>query len=119
MKPASVTAPTFIGALNGNAATATKLQTARTIWGQSFKGDANVSGAMTGVTTLAMTGALSGATTIQATISVASPKVIFNAAGWSMEQVGSELQMKHNNIIKMRFTSTGSIIATEEITAFA
>ncbi len=116
---ASVTAPTFIGALNGNAATATKLQTARTIWGQSFKGDANVSGAMTGVTTLAMTGALSGATTIQATISVASPKVIFNAAGWSMEQVGSELQMKHNNVLKMRFTSTGSIIATEEITAFA
>ena len=116
---ASVTAPTFIGALNGNAATATKLQTARTIWGQSFKGDANVSGAMTGVTTLAMTGALSGATTITASISVTTPKVIFAAAGWSMEQVGSELQMKYNNVLKMRFTSTGSIIATEEITAFA
>lgn len=90
----------------GNASTATKLQTARTIWGQSFDGTENV------------TGALSGATTITASISVAAPKVIFNAAGWSMEQVGDELQMKHNNVLKMRFTSTGSIIATEEITAF-
>jgi hypothetical protein len=62
------------------------------------------------------TGRFSG--TVTASISVASPKVIFAAAGWSMEQVGSELQMKHNNILKMRFTSTGSIIATEEITAF-
>ena len=31
---------------------ATKLQTARTIWGQSFDGSANVSGAMSGVTTI-------------------------------------------------------------------
>lgn len=114
----TVTAPTFIGALNGNATSATALQTARTIWGQSFNGEANVSGAMTGVTSLAMTGALSGATTIAASTSVTSPKVIFNAAGWSMEQVGSELQMKHNNVLKMRFTSAGSIVATEEITAF-
>jgi hypothetical protein len=113
-----VTAPTFSGALSGNATSATTLQTSRTIWGQSFNGGADVSGAMTGVTTLAMTGALSGATTIAASISVTTPKVIFAAAGWSMEQVGSELQMKHNNVLKMRFTSTGSIIATEEITAF-
>ncbi len=102
----TVTAPTFIGALSGNAASATKLQTARTIWGQSFDGTGNV------------TGALSGATTIAASTSVTSPKVIFNSAGWSMEQVGSELQMMHNNVLKMRFTSTGSIVATEEITAF-
>mgnify|MGYP000848133622 CR=1 FL=1 len=56
---------------------------------------------------------------ILATGATTTTKVIFNAAGWSMEQVGSELQMKHNNVLKMRFTSTGSIIATEEITAFA
>lgn len=31
---------------SGNAATATKLQTARTIWGQSFNGSGNVSGAI-------------------------------------------------------------------------
>lgn len=34
----------FVGALTGNADTATKLQTPRTIWGQSFDGTRNVSG---------------------------------------------------------------------------
>jgi hypothetical protein len=47
----NVTAPTFIGALSGNASTATKLQNARTIWGQSFNGTGNISGAITGATT--------------------------------------------------------------------
>ncbi|MDE6534163.1 MAG: hypothetical protein K2M27_11610 [Muribaculaceae bacterium] len=40
---------TIKAALTGNATTATTLQTARTIWGQSFNGGANVSGNMTGV----------------------------------------------------------------------
>lgn len=43
----SITAPTFYGALSGNASTATKLQTARTITigskGKAFDGSANVS----------------------------------------------------------------------------
>ncbi len=73
---------------------------------------------LTGIGALTMGGALTGATTISASTSVTTPKVIFAAAGWSMEQVGNELQMKHNNVLKMRFTSTGSIVATEEITAF-
>jgi hypothetical protein len=38
----NVTAPTFIGALSGNASSATKLQTARTINGTSFDGSANI-----------------------------------------------------------------------------
>ncbi|MGI6125071.1 MAG: hypothetical protein ACOYIG_13000, partial [Acetivibrionales bacterium] len=38
----TVTAPTFIGALTGNASTATKLQTARTIAGVLFDGSANI-----------------------------------------------------------------------------
>lgn len=40
----NVTAPTFTGNLTGNASSATKLQTPRTIWGQSFDGTGNVSG---------------------------------------------------------------------------
>ena len=40
---------TTSGTCTGNAATATKLQTSRTIWGQSFDGSANVSGDMTSV----------------------------------------------------------------------
>ena len=40
---------TITATLSGNASTATKLQTARTLWGRSFDGSANVSGDMTGV----------------------------------------------------------------------
>lgn len=40
---------TITATLVGNASTATKLQTARTLWGRSFDGSANVSGSMTGV----------------------------------------------------------------------
>lgn len=39
----------YSGSLIGNASSATKLQTARTIWGQNFNGTANVSGNMTNV----------------------------------------------------------------------
>lgn len=48
----------YYGALMGNADTATKLATARTIWGQSFNGTANVSGNMTGVGNITGTGAM-------------------------------------------------------------
>ena len=54
----SVTATTFIGALTGNASTATTLATSRTIWGQSFNGSANVTGALTSVTDITMSGTL-------------------------------------------------------------
>jgi hypothetical protein len=42
----------FVPTTKGNIATATKLQTSRTIWGQSFDGSGNVSGNMTGVGTI-------------------------------------------------------------------
>ena len=42
--------------LASNVASATKLQTARTIWGQSFDGRANVSGNMTGVGSISASG---------------------------------------------------------------
>lgn len=38
--------------LNSNVASATKLQTSRTIWGQSFNGTANISGALTNTGTI-------------------------------------------------------------------
>lgn len=46
----------YSGTFAGNASTATKLATARTIWGQSFNGTANVSGNMTGVGNITMSG---------------------------------------------------------------
>ena len=42
--------------LTDNVASATKLQTARTIWGQSFNGTANVSGSLTGVSSIGFNG---------------------------------------------------------------
>lgn len=42
-----VYASKFVGALQGNADSATKLQTPRTLWGQSFDGTGNVDGDMT------------------------------------------------------------------------
>ena len=52
----SVNYATTSGACTGNAATATKLQTARKIWGQNFDGSGNVSGALTGVTSITASG---------------------------------------------------------------
>ena len=45
---------TSSASITGNAATATKLRTARTIWGQSFDGTANVNGSITGVDNITM-----------------------------------------------------------------
>jgi hypothetical protein len=51
--PGTVTAPTFSGALSGNASTATTLQTTRTINGVNFNGSANIT--VTANTTNALT----------------------------------------------------------------
>lgn len=45
-----------IAKITDNVASATKLQTPRTIWGQSFDGTEDVSGALTGVTTITANG---------------------------------------------------------------
>jgi hypothetical protein len=71
-----------VATVNSNVASATTLQTSRTIWGQSFNGGANVSGALSGVTTLAMTGALSGATTGSFTGTITSPLYQSGTYNW-------------------------------------
>lgn len=47
---------TIVTTSEGNAPSATKLQTARTLWGQSFNGTANVSGDMSGVGNITASG---------------------------------------------------------------
>lgn len=42
----SITAPSFVGDVTGNASTATKLSTPRSIWGQSFDGSSFVRGTL-------------------------------------------------------------------------
>ena len=54
----SATSATTASSCTGNAATATKLATARTLWGQSFDGSANVSGALSSVTDINMSGVI-------------------------------------------------------------
>lgn len=68
----TVNLPTKTGTLaltTDNVASATKLQTARTIWGQLFDGTANVTGSLTYVTDITGTGTFTGAN-IKATDSV-------------------------------------------------
>lgn len=54
----SVTIPTWNQNTTGNAATATKLATSRTIWGQSFNGTSNITGDLTSVGSITATGQL-------------------------------------------------------------
>lgn len=55
-KDSHITASIFEGSLIGNASSATKLMTARTIWGQSFNGTQNVKGDMSDVGSITMSG---------------------------------------------------------------
>ena len=63
--PATIKA-SITGNVSGNAATATNLQTARTIWGQSFNGSANISGNMTGVGSITASGLIKTTNSVQA-----------------------------------------------------
>lgn len=49
---------TLSNSISGNAASATKLANSRTIWGQSFDGTGNVSGSLTGVTSITASGTI-------------------------------------------------------------
>lgn len=59
---ASVTSTAFVGALTGNASTATALETARTIAGVSFDGTANIDIALTDLSNVASTTPVTGDT---------------------------------------------------------
>ena len=58
--PAAVEADAFIGPLSGNASSATKLATARTLWGRPFDGTGNVSGAISSTGNITPSAAHSG-----------------------------------------------------------
>lgn len=63
--PATIKA-SITGNVSGNAGTATKLQTSRNLWGQSFNGSANVSGNMTGVGSITASGLIKTTNSVQA-----------------------------------------------------
>ncbi len=90
--------------INATAAAATKLATARSIWGQSFDGTANV------------TGALSNVTNIDATGYVKVPKLDLGN-GWTIEASTNELHFKLNGVLQGRFIN-GALVSSGELTAF-
>lgn len=70
-------AGTITASLSGNASSATKLATARTLWGQSFDGTGNVSGAITGATT----GSFSSDVTISGHLTVKGETTTYSLDG--------------------------------------
>lgn len=93
-----------------NVASATKLQTARTIWGQSFDGTANVSGDMTGVGSIIASGVYKSGTSVfgsgQIELYGNTPYIDFHyndsTADYTsriIEKASGKLQFTHNVII--------------------
>ena len=124
-----VTLPTATGTLaltSDNVASATKLQTARTIWGQSFNGTANVSGALSGATTISASNTIStslqnGALKIgnkSAPISAIDAQVIFNTGAavrfgetaWDLDQWAG-LKYTHSNKTVYLGIADGSVFS--------
>lgn len=72
---------------SSNVASATKLQTARTLWGQSFNGTANVSGSLSNVGSISFTGAT-------ATYSIGTASVVANTVFTRNVQSDTTLYVK-------------------------
>lgn len=70
------TVPTWNQNTTGSAAT---LTTTRTIWGQNFNGSANVTGALTGVTTISMNSTLTGGTTASFSSTITASNFILSS----------------------------------------
>lgn len=86
-----VYAANFVGPLQGNAATATKLQTSRSIWGQSFDGTRDVSGTLSGVANIQFSA--DGAYDIGS--NSATSRYIYTH--WLGAKSGSKLELGANN----------------------
>lgn len=68
--------------LASNVASATKLQTARSLWGQSFDGSANVSGNMTGVGSITGTNYLINDTARNPYLKLTHDSLAWHVQGW-------------------------------------
>lgn len=84
---------------SSNVASATKLQTARSIWGQSFNGTANVSGNMTGV------GSITGSGSISMSGSITAGAYVYSNGWFQNQQSGEGL---YNNAVDARWYANSS-----------
>lgn len=97
--------------LTSNVASATKLQTARSIWGQSFNGTANVSGNMTGV------GSITGSGNISMSGSITAGAYVYSSGWFQNQQSGKGL---YNGAVDARWYATsGGWISDKKINANA
>lgn len=80
---------------DSNVASATKLQTARTLWGQSFDGSANVSGNMTGV------GSINTAASPIGTIYASNWFRSTGNSGWYSQPYGGGIYMTDANWVRV------------------
>jgi len=131
----------FSGSLSGNATTATYLSTITTLWGQSFNGSANVSGALSGATTITASSDISLGGELNFTtasnkyidfytdndagaLSTVYLRLVNNGSttfhsGITMTR-GGAVTLYHNNSQKLETSSTGvSITGTATATTFS
>lgn len=93
----------FTGDITGNASSATKLQTTRTIWGQSFDGTGNVSGNIIGV------GSISPAADNSYNIGAASSQFRWIYANGVYAKKGSYLSFGANNADHIMILTNGNV----------
>ena len=132
------------GNISGNAATATTLQTARTINGVSFNGSTNItvnlpnnltfnntgSGAASGVNFSGGTATTISYNTIGAPktdgtgatgtwgISVTGSATSLVTTNWTVQQVGSDLALYYGTTKVVTITPAGAIVAATDVTAY-
>ncbi len=97
--------------ISGTAPNANTLTTARTIWGQSFNGSVNVTGALTGVTDLTASGIISGTTFRSALGSLGTPSYSFTGdVNTGIFSPGADiLGFVTSGTERMRITSAGNV----------
>jgi hypothetical protein len=78
-----------------------------------------ITDAVTTNTTQTISGTKTFSAALTASVSVTTPKVIIAAAGWSVEQSGTELLFKYNGTTKQRLLNDGGIAAIGEVTAYS
>lgn len=49
---------------------------------------------------------------------VAATTIELNATGWSFTESSGDLIFSYNGVARLKFTSTGSIVAADDVTAF-
>lgn len=108
---ATIADSTMVGSVSGNAATATTLQTARTINGTSFNGSANITTANWGTArTLSFTGDATGSASVNGSVDVATALTLANSGVTAGTYGGN------NSIPSITVDAKGRVTAVSTVT---